>query len=181
MSLMSPSSNPRIAEPRLPEGRQELPLIGWRTWRLGRAEDGVTLQSLFGCERWDVGTTRAVCRCSPPWLASTHLVPEVSCRCGLYAFSTPSEALRQAVQQAGVSSFGRRQPAATAFGAIVAWGRVVQHGGQGWRAQFARPIALLDKGGQMLEEAASRYHLPLVSMDGLRVLPLEYGDALTDE
>jgi hypothetical protein len=178
MSLIFPSSSPRIAEPRLPEGSQEMPVIGWRTWRLVRVEDAVVLQSLFGAERWEVGTTRARCRCSPPWLASTHPVPVVSCGCGLHAFCTPSEAIRQAELQMGVSSFGRRQPTATAVGAIVAWGRVVQHGRQGWRAQFARPVALLDKGEQMLEEAASRYRLPLVSIEGLCVLPLEYGEAL---
>jgi hypothetical protein len=156
-----------------------MPVIGWRTWRLGRVDDGVALQSLFGAERWEVGTTRARCRCAPPWLAMTHPVPVVSCRCGLYAYSTPSEAIRQAEMHMGVTAFGRRQPTATAVGAIVAWGRVVQHGRQGWRAQFARPVALLDKGEQMLEEAASRYRLPLVSVRALCLLPLEYGAALT--
>jgi hypothetical protein len=64
-------------------------------------------------------------------------------------------------------------------GAVVGWGRVVQHGRQGWRAEKARPVALLSMGRPLVEEAAIRYGLPLVSMRGLCLLPLEYGEILT--
>jgi hypothetical protein len=170
MSPTFPSLSRRIAERLLPEHRQELPVIGWRNWRLRRTVDGAVLQSLFGNDRWVVGATRARCRCTPPWLTDTHHpVPSVSCRCGIYAFSTPSEAVRLADRDAGVCCAGSAQ--LVAAGAIVAWGRVVQHGRQGWRAEYARPVALLDTGHPMLAEAATRYHLPLVSLRGLCLLP----------
>jgi len=175
---MFPSSSPLIAERRLPEDRRELPVIGWRSWRLQQTADGVALQSLFGSERWEVGITHAICRRCPPWLPdSHHPVPGVSCQCGLYAFGTPSEAIRHAERQMAMIYAGCRQPAPAA-GAIVAWGRMVQHGRRGWRAQYARPVALLNMGQPLLEDAARRYSLPLVSMRGLCLLPLEYGDAL---
>jgi hypothetical protein len=175
MSQKFPS--PRIAERRLPVHKQELPVIGWRTWRLGRTADGVALQSVFGNERWDVGGTCARCRCTPPWLTNSHhRVPVVSCGCGLYAFNTPTEAIRQAEREMNVS--GTCCVQLTAAGAVVAWGRVVQHGRQGWRAQYARPLALLDAGQPMLLEAARHHRVPLVSWRALCVLPFEYGDAL---
>lgn len=153
-------------------------MIGWRTWRLRRTVDGVALQSLFGNDRWEVAATCARCRCAPPWLTNTHHpVPAVSCGCGLYAFSTPSDAIRQAEREMGVSRTG--WPQLMAAGAVVAWGRVVQHGRQGWRAQYARPLALLDTGQPMLVEAAGHYRVPLVSRRGLCVLPFEYGDVLS--
>ena len=64
-------------------------------------------------------------------------------------------------------------------GAVIGWGRVIQHGRQGWRARNVRPVALLKTGQPMLEGAAARYGLPLVSIRGLSVLPLEYGEVLT--
>jgi hypothetical protein len=64
------------------------------------------------------------------------------------------------------------------IGSIIGWGRVIQHGRQGWRAESARPVALLRTGQPQLEEAAARYGLPLVSMRGLSLLPLEYGEVL---
>lgn len=127
MSLMFPSSSPLIGERRLPEDRRELSVIGWRSWRLQQTADGVVLHSLFGSERWEIGITHAKCRHCPPWLPKAHhLVPAVSCQCGLYAFSTPREAMWHAERRMGTIYAGCRQPAPVA-GAIVAWGRVVQH------------------------------------------------------
>jgi hypothetical protein len=58
------------------------------------------------------------------------------------------------------------------------------HAGRGHGARLgpgrpACPIALLRTGHPMLVEAALRYRLSLVSMRGLCLLPLEYGEALT--
>ncbi len=178
MSLMFPGSSPLSAERRLPEDSRQLPVIGWRSWRLQRTADCVALQSLFGNERWEVGITHARCRRWPPWLSNAHHpVPEVSCQCGLYAFSTPGQAIWHGERETGMIDAGDRQPRPVT-GAIVAWGRVVQHGREGWRAQYACPVALLNTGQPLLAEAAHRYGLPLVSTRGLHQLPLEYGDAL---
>jgi hypothetical protein len=178
MSLPFPSSSPLASDRRLPEDRQPLPVIGWRSWKLRQAAEGVVLEGLFQSERWEVGVTRARCRRCPPWMTNQHSIPELSCECGLYAFSTPAAAVRHAERQlaAVFAGCGQAQPVA---GAVVGWGRVVQHGDQGWRAGYARPVALLNMGQPLLEEAASRYGVPLVSMRGLCLLPLEYGEART--
>jgi len=177
MSLLFPNSSLRAAERRLPEGRQRQPVVGWRSWKLGRTADGVLLQSLFRNECWEIGVTSARCHACPPWMINQHPVPNASCQCGLHAFSTPSEAMRHAERQLApvFAGCGQAQPVA---GAVVGWGRVIQHGRQGWRAESARPVALLETGQPLLEEAAARYGLPLVSMRGLCLLPLEYGELL---
>jgi len=177
MSLLFPNPSPRAAEPRLPEDRQWQPVVGWRSWKLRRTADGVVLQSLFRNECWEIGVTGARCHVCPPWMVNQHTVPHASCQCGLHAFSTTSEAVRHAELQVAPADAGREhaQPVA---GAVVGWGRVIQHGRQGWRAESARPVALLETGQPLLEEAAARYGLPLVSMRGLCLLPLEYGAVL---
>ena len=179
MSLLSPNSNLLASDRGLPAASRALPVVGWRNWRLRRDAEGVILASQFGSERWEVGPTHASCRNCPPWIpASYHPVPSVSCQCGLYAFSTAAEAIRRAQRQTApvFAGCGHAPPV---VGAVVAWGRVVEHGRQGWRAEYARPIALLNTGAPLLEEAGARYGVPLVSMRGLTLLPLEYGEPLT--
>ena len=123
------------------------------------------------------GVTIARCHVCPPWLINLHTVPTASCQCGLHAFSTPSEAIRHAGRMVAPACAGceHAQPVA---GAVVGWGRVIQHGRQGWRAESARPVALLETGQPLVNEAAACYGLPLVSMRGLCLLPLEYGEVL---
>jgi len=178
MSPLFPNSSPPAADRHLPEGSQRQPVVGWRSWKLRQTADGVVLQSLFRSETWEIGVTRARCHHCAPWMVNLHPVPNASCQCGLYAFSTPSDAIRHAERQLApvFAGCGQAQPVA---GAVVGWGRVIQHGRQGWRAEKARPVALLNTGRSMLEEAAARYGLPLVSMRGLSLLPLEYGEVLT--
>jgi hypothetical protein len=177
MSLLYPNSSLRAADRRLPEDRQRQPVVGWRSWKLRRTAEGVVLQSVFRSQCREIGVTSARCHVCPPWLINLHAVPNASCQCGLYAFSTSSEAIRHAERERApvLADRGQAQPVA---GAVVGWGRVVQHGRQGWRAESARPVALLETGQPLLEEAAARYGVPLVSMRGLRLLPLEYGEVL---
>jgi hypothetical protein len=178
MSLLFPSSSPPGPDRRLPEGKRLVPVIGWRSWKLRRARDDVLLQSVFGSDCWEVGITCARCRRWPLWMPISHqAVPGTSCECGLYAFSSAAGAIHHTERQlAGVfASCGQPPPV---VGAVVGWGRVVQHGSQGWRAEYARPIALLNMGPTLLNEAALHYGLPLLSMRGLCLLPLEYGEAL---
>jgi hypothetical protein len=177
MSPLFPNSSPRAADRRLPEDRQRQPVVGWRSWKLCRTPDGVALQSLFRSECWEIGITTASCHVCPPWLIKQHQVPSASCQCGLHAFSTLDDAIRHAQRHLAptFAGCGHAQPVS---GAVVGWGRVIQHGRQGWRAEKVRPVALLHTGQPMLDEAAARYGLPLVSMRGLSLLPLEYGEVL---
>lgn len=179
MSLLFPGSSQLPSERRLPEDSRQLPVIGWRSWRLRRSADGVVLQSLFGSERWEIGVTSARCRrCASRMPTSHDQVPSVSCEWGLYAFSSPTDAIRHLERQLAPVFAGCGQPLPVA-GAVVGWGRVVQQGRQGWRSECARPLALLKMGQLLLGEAAVRYNVELASLRGLCLLPLEYGDALT--
>ncbi len=170
--------NPSLSPPEgLMEAGWRVPVVGWRTWRAQPTTAGAVLEGVHTRERWEPGTTHAGCRSCPPWLANLHPVPSKSCQCGLYAFSAPDEALHHLQTPGHATDVGER--AQLVAGAVIAWGRVVQHGAQGWRAQHARPVALLDSGHPLLETLALHYRVPLVSARGLRLLPLEYGEALT--
>lgn len=167
--------------PSQPEGLMEagwrVPVVGWRTWRARPAAGGAVLEGVHTRAGWESGTTHAGCRQCPSWMENLHPVPCASCQCGLYAFSSPDDALRFLDTPQEAPGGGEREQLVA--GAVIAWGRVVQHGGEGWRAQHARPVALLDSGHPLLETLALHYRVPLVSARGLRLLPLEYGDAFT--
>lgn len=178
MNLLFNQSSLSAPDPHLPGGRRETPVVGWRSWKLRPSPDGAALESLFGGERWETGVTRARCRRCAPWTPpSQHPVPKVSCQCGLYAFGSAAEAVRHAREDVSRILAGTGQGPA-AIGAVIGWGRIVQHGARGWRAQYATPIALLDTGDPLLQEAALRYGAELVSEHGLHLLPLEFGAPL---
>lgn len=167
--------------PSPPEGLTEagwrVPVVGWRTWTARRVPGGAVLEGVFTRDRWGAGSTHAGCRRCPPWMAKLHPVPTSACQCGLYAFSTPAQALSYLDTPEDAREGGER--ADLVAGAVIAWGRVVQHGGQGWRAEHARPVALLDSGHPFLEMLARHHNVPVVSARGLSLLPLEYGEAFT--
>lgn len=153
-----------------------MPAVGWRTWRVGAVAGDAVLEGAFLGVPWDPGTTHARCRHHPGEVSGAHPVPVASCECGLYAFSSPDEALRYVVMPPDEIEDGG--PAPLVAGAVIGWGRIIQHGCQGWRAQHARPVALLDTDRPELEVLALRYGVPVVSAQGFRLLPLEYGEVL---
>src|SRR5215471_16959269 len=122
MSTLFPKSSPRAADRRLPEDRQRQPVVGWRSWKLTPTAEGVVLLSLFRNERWEIGFTSARCHVCPPWLIKHHAVPSASCQCGLHAFSTPDEAIRNAQRRLAPAIAGCEQAQPVA-GAVVGWGR----------------------------------------------------------
>lgn len=150
--------------------------VGWRSWRVRAVDGGAALEGLHAGGRWEAGATHAACRRCPPWMVNLHPVPVPSCECGLYAFSTLDEALHQFLHY-GCLLHGCGQ-SAPVTGAVIGWGRVVQHGNQGWRAEHARPLAFLRTGHPLLDALARRHRVPIVSARGLRLLPLEYGEIL---
>lgn len=171
-----PSPSPSAPEPLLPERGWQVPVVGWRTWRVRGTAGSAVLEGVHSGVDWDPGTTHASCHRCPPWMAKVHPVPAPSCECGLYAFGSPDEALRYLVMPP--DEIDGDGPAPLVAGGVIAWGRIVQHGTQGWRAQHARPVALLDTDHPLLEALALRHRVPVVSARGLRLLPLEYGEVL---
>lgn len=102
------------------------PVHAWRCWTLSGSRDGswVRLTPLGGDGRpWPAGRpASATCI-----RYRTHVVPHLTCTCGLYAVNDPDR-LRQS-----------RDPAV--LGTVALWGRVVQHE-RGFRAEFGYPQRL---------------------------------------
>jgi hypothetical protein len=179
MNLLYQTPNQSTPERELPHGQRPLPVVGYRTWKLCQTAGGVALKSLFNSGHWPVGVTRARCQQCAPWMVvNHHPVPNLSCECGLYAFSAPVAAARHIERRLGTVSGACDQPVSV-WGAVVGWGRLVQHGSQGWRAEYARPVALLDTGHALLEAAAARYGVPLLSWKGVQLVAQEHGEPLT--
>jgi hypothetical protein len=66
-------------------------------------------------------------------------------------------------------------------GAVQGWGLVVQHGNEGWRAQYARVLALLDckySKSQLknTQQAAEVYGVEVKSRNALEAIVREWGD-----
>ncbi len=162
----------------LPASGRDMPVIGYRTWQLRVTAGNVELGGLHNWGRWDPGVTRASCRRTPPWMVGLHRVPNPACACGLYALTTLDEPARRA-RLSATSLFAVPGSSAMVAGAVVGWGRVIQHGLQGWRAEYGRPIGLLDTGHPLLEVVARRYNVPLLSHRGLQLTAHEHGESLT--
>jgi hypothetical protein len=64
-----------------------------------------------------------------PAVSPPHAAPAPDCECGLYAWYAPN------------SAYARGGRGFVVTGAIAAWGRIEAHW-QGFRAQFAQPVAL---------------------------------------
>jgi hypothetical protein len=108
----------------------------------------------LGRIEWPVsGLTALPCRDGP--------APAFDCSCGVYATSDlrdPGAAWRSGPH------YERHM-----IGAVALWGRVVEHE-TGYRAQHARPIALLE--GYGAQRVADLYGVPLLSADELVVFAL---------
>lgn len=156
-------------------------LHGFRSWELGLDGDGVIRLSGFGGSKWREGgeTTRAEClERGEHWRAHTSTAPAGNCSCGLYAFhpwlADPGRPLR--------SWRGLRQPLSV-VGLIEAWGQVQLHG-NGFRAQYARPVALLLLGysltsqyGRLVSQAAEAHCADVLKLPGLLALAEHCSDA----
>lgn len=156
--------------PALPVEQREMPVIGYRAWTYEEKFDmGVGLKSRLkstGLDyHWKKGKNVATCK-----TGAAHDAPDQHCQCGLYVLASLKE-LDSHVQM------GKR----VVVGAVMGWGRVVQHGTEGWRAQYAKILALLDckysdKQRANTDAIAARYGLEVKSRTQLSALVSEYGD-----
>jgi hypothetical protein len=148
------------------------PLVGFRRWGCRR---GGLYSGIFVAGRFVPNPALALVapRAIPvPWPTDHdrrakcfalrgHDAPHTACGCGYSAYyALPAEPDLPAPE--------------ASWGAVVAWGRVVECE-RGFRAEFARPLALLDRrspldraeGGQRLARAADAYGIPLLAADEL--------------
>ncbi|MDP2712200.1 MAG: hypothetical protein Q8O56_13365 [Solirubrobacteraceae bacterium] len=148
------------------------PLVGFRRWgtRRGGLYSGIFVAGRFvpnpalamAAPRakptpWPTGEDR-VAKC---FALRGHDAPHPSCNCGFSAYyALPAEPDLLAPE--------------AIWGVIAAWGTIVEHE-RGFRAQFARTIALLDadnpldhmKPGARAKAAAEAYEIPLLEREEL--------------
>jgi hypothetical protein len=169
---------PGSGPPELPTEKRDMPVVGYRGWkwetkfRLGLGTRGHLASHAMG-PGWNGTTETAAClnerRFSHPGPA-----PDPNCGCGLYVIANLDELDAHITVNDTMI-----------VGAVLGWGRVVQHGREGWRAQFARILALLDckfSEAQLknTREAAKEYKVPLLQRDGLERYVAEWGDPFAE-
>lgn len=99
-----------------------------------------------------------------------HQQPVPRCRCGLYAWLSLDQLDHRLAKQDVV-------------GAVIAWGHIVIHGTEGFRAEWMRIVALSPAppygtrraGGKWAQIAANRYGVPCVPLDRLEQVGREFG------
>ncbi|MDP8942721.1 MAG: hypothetical protein M3N16_01150 [Actinomycetota bacterium] len=160
------------------------PLVGFRRW--GCQRDGL-YSGIFtaGCflpspPRWLTVPRATVpmpwptdgdrpAKCFASW---DHDAPHRSCACGYYAYyALPEEPDLPAPE--------------AVWGAVVAWGRIVECE-WGFRAQYARPVALLEcpnpldrRAGRYVAMAADSYGIPLLDREELTAYAGWHGELST--
>lgn len=164
----TPTNPPSPPPLPLPTEKREMPVVGYRAWgfsskfRIGLGRD-VALKSTGVDHHWSVGANHATCN-------HDHAAPQQSCHCGYYVLASLDEVEKHQTLNDGV-----------VVGAVMGWGKVVQHGREGWRAEFAKIIALLDckySKGQLrnTQQAATAYGVEVKTRDALEYTVREFGD-----
>lgn len=126
-------------------------LTGWRSWRVVRIDDRWHLTSTVAHDIWEPGQRlEAVCRGREDGDARA---PCLDHGCGIYA--------RTHRLPVTYVTTGPR----AVVGLVAMWGRVIEHE-QGYRAQFAYPVALreptLESARPIVHELAERYGAVLI-------------------
>jgi hypothetical protein len=141
------------------------------------------LGSPAGRLTWSVPVTDAKCM-----FGRDHAAPAAECSCGLYAHHRADPNWRGTVTSQR-----------TAYGAVLAFGRILRHGGLGFRAQRARVLALAvtreaaiksifclscpctafwEAEMEALEVLANRCGVPLIPISELERFSLGYGQSI---
>lgn len=162
----------------LPSGRREQPVVGYRAWipshrqRLGMERE-ITMCATAANYVWKLGRNQA--SCTAHQASEDHQAPEPWCSCGFWVLST----LDQLEDHLTVMPH-------MVVGAVMGWGKVVQHGEVGWRAQYAKPLALLDlkmgrKNRGLAQEVAKAYRLPIFERSALEMVVGEHDGLLPSD
>lgn len=142
-------------------------VIGWRSWRLSEPNAAFLCATNREFGVWRTGVNTAVCRGHDVPYGPTpdaHIAPDPVCSCGFY--------LRLALD-----NFDTRSSYGPVVGAVRCWGRIIEHGTQGFRAEHVEIVALLDS-GESAKAAAKRYGVPCLSADRIESYAYEFGRAL---
>lgn len=156
------------------------PIVGFRQWgsRRGELYSGIFVAGRFVPNpALSLIAPRAV---PAPWPTTDHRVakcfavrgheaPHRDCRCGYFAYYALPEDPEMPAPQA-------------VWGAVVGWGRVIECE-RGFRAQYARPVALLEcdnpfdrREKTRAARAAEHYDIPLLPRDELIAYATWHGE-----
>jgi hypothetical protein len=112
------------------------PVIGWRLWWAR----GDVLHSWSADAVWQPGDNGA--RCLVDGHQPCAVPPGAGCHCGFWATHGPAACLRLAGESWDVH--GPMPPGRAVLGLVAGWGDVALHGGEGFRARYARVLVLFD-------------------------------------
>jgi hypothetical protein len=156
------------------------PVVGYRAWLVEPGCDGYAFRGVLSSARWaniPCAWTSAVCR--PPQAENGSRVirhdqisvPHPGCTCGLYAYHS----LSVGGYDPGLAQTEGRD-VGIVWGAVIGAGRVLVYE-DGWRAQFARPVAILQGSGSErdVRVMAGRLGIPTVPYSGMGRVAAEFG------
>jgi len=163
------------------DGTMSEPLIGYRCWLVEDRPGGPQLCGVLTQIEWadrPGAWTRAFCSRLPVAVRRgtrdhSEEVPHAYCTCGLYAYHGLSgEGYDDLVEVPKGPGFE------VVWGAVVAAGRVLAYE-EGWRAQYARPVALLQRSdsGPRVRGVADQLGIPVVPLAGIAHVAAEFGVA----
>ena len=152
------------------------PVVGYRAWLVRPGCDGYQLRGVMVQARWATepgAWTCAVCRPQVGGEAIRHdvlMVPHPDCTCGLHAYHSLA-----------IGGYDDRYTLMDAvhgivWGAVVGAGRVVAYR-DGWRAQFARPVAMVlgSASPYLVHGVAGQLGIPAVRSDEVARVAAEFG------
>ncbi|HYW26848.1 MAG TPA: hypothetical protein VE953_21950 [Terriglobales bacterium] len=155
------------------------PVLGYRAWLVERGRHGCRLRGVMVPAEWaGAPCTWTAAVCAPPAGSASRMVrhdpacvPHPDCTCGLYAYdSLSSGGYDERLGQAYGAEVG------IVWGAVVGAGRVLAYR-DSWRAQFARPVAMLQGSGddRDVRGVAEQLGVPAVPMSGIHRVAAEFG------
>lgn len=159
------------------------PVLGFRVWR--QLHDPLQIVGvIFGIE-WTAGAVTAECHAggiSRAPVGQFHEAPLKRCSCGLHAHHELALAIKD-MDTWGIH-YGLRPNTSLVLGAVIGWGRVEVHE-DGWRSQFAKPVALAREvlpqqrpnlAVPVLQTLANLLDVPLVAREHLEQTAGEFGE-----
>lgn len=175
------ATNPYVGD----RGQDELyiePVVGFRYWRMNRGEKTSTrlgdgkvytprLRGVTHQYHWPFdGVVKAECKKKGDQIEGPHEAPEFHCQCGFYGYYDFATMLDKPAM------FGRHTK--IAMGIVLGWGRTTIHE-LGFRAQYARPIALLRTPDSWFRETEEKPEvLPWATFETEHIKYLEHLDLL---
>jgi hypothetical protein len=192
----------------LPRSLRREPAIGFRAFRIYFEKDenkakspillplvsairgSAGLESLIGEKAsWRPGGVASRCRCNRGCGVDS---PGVHCGCGLYACRDVSS-VYSLVKDAHLGGY-LSGSGVVVVGVVMGWGKVIQHGGDGWRAQYAKVVALsnslLGYGTRegvnwsppgLIGTLAQKYQSAVIDLGGLELYAKEFGSVFPVE